>query len=236
MQNSTASTDAPPEIQVFRAGKVVYGHTEGAGTPEGLARELSRCLGPGIPGELFWLTQEHTAKVVPATKRFRESVADGFILNVSGTLGIIRTADCTPLFFWSDSQETAGLVHVGWRGLAGGIVTNLLDVLERQGTPAAGLNVWLGPAIEGGCYPVGSDLPGMFPGPSKKFWGFSRNSAGQWTLDVRSGIMHALQKAGVPARRISRSPVCTFCESQMPSYRRQGSGCGRLLNFIFMEP
>ena len=133
-------------------------------------------------------------------------------------------------------QYPAGLIHVGWRGLAAGILTNWIRMLKQCHLSLSVMNVWLGPAIEGKCYIVGKELPEMFSGPSLKFWGFCRNAHAQWTLDIRNGITNLLQDAGIPAHRIRRSGVCTFCSSEFPSYRREGKDCGRIMNFILRNP
>ena len=149
---------------------------------------------------------------------------------------MIRTADCTPLFIWDDRGDTAGLIHVGWRGLAGGILANLLNLLAKRDVDFSRLNAWMGPAIRGACYRVGEELPAMFPEPSGDFWGFASLPDKGLTLDVGRGIRNCLMKAGIPAERIGRSGLCTCCEEKLPSYRRDGPGCGRILNFILRKP
>jgi len=226
-----------PGLNIYRDGNLIYGHTLGAGDQDSLPGELSRCL--RIRKDRlgsYWLSQEHTCRVVESGSRDPGNTADGFILDTPGMIGIIRTADCTPLFFWDDRGDTAGLVHVGWRGLAGGILTNLRQLLEKRNVDFNQLNIWMGPAIEGACYPVGEELPAIFPGPSREFWGFSRLSGANLTLDVRKGIKNFLRDAGIPESRIVNSRVCTFCEGKLPSYRRDGPDCGRILNFILRKP
>lgn len=208
----------------------------GAATRAGLMIELIRRLGRDITRRAFWLTQEHTSRLVSSDGHPPGTVADGFFLRESGTVGMIRTADCTPLFFWDDTGETAGLIHVGWRGLAGGILDNWMRMLDNSQSSPPAMNIWLGPAIDGKCYVVGKELPKMFSGHGAEFWGFSRNAHAHWTLDIRNGITNLLQAAGIPSQRIRRSDICTFCSSEFPSYRREGPGCGRILNFILRNP
>lgn len=237
MSENASDSILCPGLNILRAGNVMYGHTLGAGDQDSLPAALSRCL--RIRDERlvsYWLAQEHTCRVVESCSRDPGNTADGFILDTPGIVGIIRTADCTPLFVWDDHGDTVGLVHVGWRGLAGGILTNLLQLLEKRDVDFSQLNIWMGPAIEGACYPVGEELPAMFPGPSREFWGFSRLSGKGLTLDVRRGIKNVLRNAGIPESRIVNSRVCTFCEGKLPSYRRDGPDCGRILNFILRKP
>lgn len=235
--DTTHATREPPDApRIYHAGNICFGHTQIATDPHDLEAILSKRLAFPITRPAFQLKQEHTSRIVGSQDHDGETAADGFVLEETGRPGIIRTADCTPLFFWNDNGATAGLVHVGWRGLAGGIVTNLIQLLRRRRIPFHSMNFWLGPAIEGQCYAVGDELPRLFPGPSPSFWGFSRGQRGQWRLDVRDGVENVLRQAGFPARRIRRSALCTFCSEGMPSYRREGPGCGRILNFILRIP
>ncbi|HDP93876.1 MAG TPA: laccase domain-containing protein [Candidatus Aminicenantes bacterium] len=236
MEKSPPNPAQPSGLQLFTTERITYGHTVGTATRDNLMIELSHRLGPDIARRAFWLTQEHTPRLASSFPHPPGTVADGFFLEETGTVGIIRTADCTPLFFWDDAGETAGLVHVGWRGLAAGILTNWTRMLNQRQSSLSVMNVWLGPAIEGRCYAVGNELPKMFFEPSAGFWGFSHNSRARWTLDIRNGITSFLQATGIPAHRIRRSGVCTFCSREFPSYRRQGPGCGRILNFILRHP
>ena len=63
----------------------------------------------------------------------------------------LRIADCLPLIVVS--HEAVGVVHCGWRGISGGIVTAFLDSL-----PDAPRRILLGPRICPDCYTVGEDV------------------------------------------------------------------------------
>ncbi|MBN1196179.1 MAG: polyphenol oxidase family protein [Candidatus Aminicenantes bacterium] len=236
MENHPPNLNPPFGLQLFFAQRIIYGHTVGAATRNDLMIRLERRLGRDIARRAFWLTQEHTSRLVSSASHPSGTVADGFFLRETGTVGMIRTADCTPLFFWDDTGETAGLIHIGWRGLAGGILDNWVRMLNKFQSNLPDMNIWLGPAIDGKCYVVGKELPAMFPQPGAEFWGFARDDHAQWTLDIRNGITNLLQAAGIPGHRIRRSDICTFCTNEFPSYRREGPDCGRIMNFILRNP
>ncbi len=52
----------------------------------------------------------------------------------------IRTADCAPICFWDEAKF--GIVHVGWRGLCGGICEKMLDVFNDNN-----VYVFVGPML-----------------------------------------------------------------------------------------
>jgi YfiH family protein len=162
------------------------------------------------------------------------------------TMAIIKTADCTPLFFWyhDDADCTiGGVVHVGWRGLLKGIEKKLLELLAvKFGTvDIRRLNIFLGPSIEKNCYPVGPDLYEMFSAKSYRDNIFSpfyskKDRVIKYLLDVKKGIRLSLKESGIPDQRIQASTLCTFCEKdRFPSYRRCPTPGKRIYNFLLLK-
>ncbi len=219
-------------ITLFSGTQITFGFTEGAGDASILREFLEHrgVIAPGIP--VFHLIQEHTNRIHRSDSVPPDTVGDGFLLDSPGTLGIIRTADCTPLFFWETIHGNAGLLHVGWKGLSLGIVENLLATLESGNGSSRNVHFYLGPAIEGDCYPVGEELLDHFPQDSPARAGFRHTPGGLLVLDVRDGITCILRNSGIPADQVTRSPICTFCDPRFPSFRRDGDGCGRILSFM----
>lgn len=170
---------------------------------------------------------------------------DGIILDELNTMAIIKTADCTPMFFWDDDYSIGGVIHIGWQGLAKGIATNLLTILEKNSISPDSLNFYFGPAIESGCYEVGPDLYERFASRFYRERVFSHHEEKPWKylLDIKKGISLSLQEWGVPADRITDVGICTFCEAgRFPSYRQDkrsgatGENCGRIYNFLLLKP
>ena len=225
-------TSAGTRISLFMGTRITFGYTEGAENESILRESLehSGVIAPGIPA--FSLIQEHTNRIHRSDSIPPETVGDGFILVSPGTLGTMRTADCTPLFFWETVHGNAGLLHVGWRGLALGIVENLLKSLANENVFSKEIHFYLGPAIGGDSYPVGKELLTHFPKGNPARAGFRHAPDGHLALDVRDGITRILRDSGTPADQITRSPICTFSDPRFPSFRRDGEGCGRLLSFM----
>lgn len=170
---------------------------------------------------------------------------DGIILDELNTMAIIKTADCTPMFFWDDDYSIGGVIHIGWQGLAKGIETKLLSLLEKRYISPDRLHFYLGPAIESQCYEVGEDLYEKFSPRWYREKVFSRHEEklGKYQLDIKKGISLSLQESGVPMERIIDVGICTFCEAErFPSYRQDrrsgatGENCGRIYNFLLLKP
>ena len=102
-----------------------------------------------VPEKAIFLNQVHGNRIVidPAGG---ES-ADGMIMSRGYGIPALRVADCLPVFaLWDDC---IGAAHAGWRGLAGGIVENLIAAVDQ---PLRWLII--GPCICGECYTVGEKV------------------------------------------------------------------------------
>ena len=79
--------------------------------------------------------------------------ADGFITSEKNTAYGIKTADCLPIIFWNDRNELSGL-HCGWRGVAYGIIDELL--MSQHGMKMQ--YAFFGPSISKYFFEVKEDL------------------------------------------------------------------------------
>lgn len=112
----------------------------------GLSGAGTRLKPHTVPENAVFLNQVHGSRIVhdPAGG---ES-ADGMVLKRGFGTPALKVADCLPLFaIWDD---WIGAAHAGWRGLANGIVENLIAAVDQ---PLR----WLvmGPSICGDCYVAG---------------------------------------------------------------------------------
>jgi len=186
------------------------------------------------------LEQVHGNKILQSSHISLDmETGDGILLDQKDTAAIIKTADCTPLFFWHDSFACGGILHIGWKGLLKDIQLKLLDILQTIPVDIQQLNFYLGPAIKKECYPVGRDLFDLFINKTyhdKIFSPIKNDKEDKYLLDVQRGIIISLIEAGIPKQRISTSQLCTFCEEErLPSYRRRPNSGKRIYNFLVLK-
>ena len=140
----------------------------------------------------------------------------------------LTVADCLPVFL-AGAEGWIGLLHCGWRGAAAGCVGSIVnEMVEASGRPASTIRAWIGPGIGASCYPVGPEVPGLFP---------------QEAVDHAGGIPHLdlprvaeiqLREAGLPDDSIARSGLCTSCRPDLFfSFRRDGPRSGRMAAVIW---
>ncbi len=189
--------------------------------------EILRAVAPSAP-PLAWAKQVHSAVALPA-RPGACGEGDALFTQESGLVLSVVTADCVPVLIAGPAGLAA--IHVGWRGLAGGVIPSTLEKL--QGRPEE-WTAWIGPAIGACCYEVGEGVaervvavsgPGIaFPGP-----------AGKPHLDLPGAARVQLAAAGVG--EVIVLPRCTRCdETTLWSYRREGKRAGRNLAFIWRAP
>jgi polyphenol oxidase len=186
-------------------------------------------------------------------------VGDGLITSTPGLLLAIQTADCLPIILVDPKRRVVGVFHAGWRGTLKRIVEKGVGEMRRRfGTQPTDLKAAIGPGIHSCCYQVGQEVRDQFesqfayslklfreveerdpvrekypmlfltarpPGHSelpKKIF-----------LDLVEANRQQLMAAGVPARSIKASPLCTNCRTDLLfSYRAEKGKTGRMMAVV----
>ncbi len=163
---------------------------------------------------------------------------DAMITHLPFLFLIIRTADCLPVLIVDEQRKVIAAVHCGWRGTQKKVVQEvILDLKIHYGCSPSSLLVAMGPHIKTDCYEVGEDVrhsyeqgifsPEIFrphPYRDKKYF-----------LDLKEANASQLLDAGAKKKNIYSLDICTHCESNLPSYRRDAQKAGRMLSFIGMS-
>jgi polyphenol oxidase len=181
---------------------------------------------------------------------------DGLITATPELLLGIQTADCLPVVLVDVKNRAVGIFHAGWRGTVQRIVEKGVGEMHRHfGTRPRDLKAAIGPGIQGCCYEVGDEVrtkfesqfeyaarlfrevkesdpvrdkypllfltaraPGHSDLPKKIF------------LDLVEANRQQLLAAGVPAKSIETSPLCTNCRPDLLfSHRAEKGKTGRMM-------
>ena len=151
--------------------------------------------------------------------------ADGLITDNPEIILTLKVADCVPVYL--SSSKIIGLIHSGWRGTAGGIVTNGISKMLEMGDNNREISIFLGPAIGLCCYEVDGEVAERFNKKAKK-----KMANGKWKLSLHKEISLQLTEMGIPSTNIKTSNLCTFESLKFHSYRRDGSKAGRMFAFM----
>lgn len=232
---------APARVCAFvttRAGGVSEGEyaalnlgASGGDDPERVAhnRAIVRSLLPAAPR---WMRQVHGTEVarLDALPRTVVPEADAAVTRTRGTVAVVLTADCMPVFLCDDEGEAVGIAHAGWRGMAAGVLENALAALDVEPRRAM---AWLGPAIGPEAFEVGPEVRAAFlagdPGTQAAF---RAHAHGKFMADLYTLARRRLERAGLT--RIFGGGFCTHRDARrFFSYRREKRS-GRMGAFIWI--
>jgi YfiH family protein len=180
-----------------------------------------------LPSEPIWLQQEHSTLVVSADAAL-VSAADGAFSRSVNTVCVVMTADCLPLLLCNQSGDQVAAVHVGWRGMANGIIDNAVASFDCA---PGDIVAWAGPCIGPTQFEIGDEVKAQLGGPDSAY---SMNSENRLVANLYALCRHRLESLGV--FNYSSSQACTYLDKErFFSYRRDGE-CGRMASLIWLDP
>ncbi|MCT0213036.1 MULTISPECIES: peptidoglycan editing factor PgeF [unclassified Synechococcus] len=206
--------------------------------------ELAGAISAGV--SVHRTRQVHGAKVLGADLATGEPwpAADGLFSREGGQSLWVCGADCTPVLFADGATGQVSACHAGWRGVAGRILPEAIEQMERLGSRREDLQVALGPAIHGAAYQVHADvalevaaslvsagLPDLLDAssdrlarlePLQRCGALSDDpQPDRFRLDIRAAAAQQLRLEGLSADQISVCPLCTAAEPLLfHSWRR----------------
>jgi YfiH family protein len=186
--------------------------------------------------QLLFLDQVHSNVIhlidkVPPKKL----KGDAMLTRLPSLLLVIRTADCLPVFIVDESRKVIAAVHCGWRGSAKRVVQRAIEKMKDcYGADPSSLLVGLGPCIGSGCYEVGDDVLESFmkKGHPQEFFRDHPLQKGKYLFDLRGANLSQIQSAGVKEENVFSIALCTHCDHNFLSFRRDRNKAGRMLSFI----
>jgi YfiH family protein len=192
---------------------------------------------PGFAGfQRVSLRQTHSDIIHIITAIPQERMeGDALMTDRFGILLIIKTADCLPTFVVDTQNRAVAAVHCGWRGTLKRVIAKTLQTMHLSyGSDFASLSVVLGPCIAQACYEVGPDVREKFKSEGLQNGVFDSHPAKKekYLFDLRETNRAQIIHVGVPEKNIFSVDLCTYCDSDLFSYRRDRGHAGRLINFI----
>jgi len=184
---------------------------------------------------------------------------DGLITSTPGLFLGIQTADCLPVILVDPKRRAVGVFHAGWRGTIQRIVEKGVGEMHRHfGSRPGDLKAAIGPGIHGCCYEVGAEVREKFQSqfsyaaklfreveerdPVREKYPMlflTARAPGHSVLpkniflDLVEANRQQLLAAGVPAKSIEASPLCTNCHPDLLfSYRAEKGKTGRMMGVV----
>lgn len=226
-----SNVETTGEIKIFQslgfsAGVVSKGHWK---KQEDIYNEIAGRL-PETDIRIIRPKQTHSAEILQIEEigNLSGPVADGLIADSEKVCLTVRTADCIPVLFAGKSAGIYGILHIGWRGLAGGIIESLFNRLKGLKIRPGDLVFYLGPSIGKCCFEIGDEVSALFD----DVYIYKKN--GRYFADLPGVSRNKIVRCGVKENDIWVSPECTFCErGRYYSYRRDGAAPLQMVSYIF---
>ncbi|MCB2225681.1 MAG: polyphenol oxidase family protein [Desulfarculaceae bacterium] len=197
---------------VAAASNRAWGDLAGT-TPEAEANRERLCAALGLEA-LAWAHQVHGIEVLAVDGEGPQGEADGLATNRPGVGLLIKQADCQALVLAAPERGVIANLHVGWRGNAAGMPGRGVAFLqERYGVEPHELFAAVSPSL-GACCGQFVNWRNELP---ESFLAFRR---GEDCFDLEAATRAQLIAAGLRPERIETSGVCTVCDRDYYSYRR----------------
>ena len=218
----------------------------------------------GRPWPLITLRQIHSDVIHCVDGVPKKGLAgDGLVTNQPAILIAVQTADCLPVILVDAKRRAVGVFHAGWRGTARRIVEKGVGEMRRWfGTLPRDLAAAIGPGIHSCCYEVGAEVQERFASQFDYAADLFRESKEsdpirerypllfltarapghselpkKIFLDLVEANRRQLLAAGVGARNITASPLCTSCNGNtLFSYRAAKGPTGRMMGVAGIKP
>jgi len=190
-----------------------------------------------LPQQPHWLTQVHGNRVIELSDMDEQRMApkaDASYTRAAGQVCAVMTADCLPILLCHRQHKVIAAVHVGWRGLAQGVIEAALTHFDGHTNHGPQVLAWLGPAISSQAFEVGEEVYRTLALDQDSVACFTTSSDARWYADLYELARLRLRKAGVTA--IYGGEFCSYTDSaRFFSYRRDGKSTGRMASLIWMN-
>ena len=213
----------------FDSLNVGYGVGDDPLLVAGNRRRLQEHLGLNF---LVSARQVHDDRILsisePQARDCEHAGFDALITNQPGVGLLIQQADCQAVVLHDPVNRVVANVHSGWRGSVANIIAKTIDRMTADfGSDPAQMAAAISPSLGPCCAEFVhflSELPKEFHAHQVRpayfdFWAISRQQ---------------LQEAGVLAAHIQTAAVCTRCDPNYFSYRREGK-TGRSATVIALQ-
>ena len=163
---------------------------------------------------------------------------DSLVTAVPGHVLVSYYADCVPLLFLDPVKKVIANSHAGWRGTAADIAGGTLRQMSQNfNCRPIDILVGIGPSISITHFEVGHEVIQMFehfPLEAKPY--MKQKSDKKWHIDLREINQELLLQAGVLAKNIEVSDLCTYEHPDLFfSHRRDGSKRGNMAAMIALK-
>jgi YfiH family protein len=176
---------------------------------------------------LIYMDQTHgdNIEIIKDSSINRIQNCDALITNVKNIPIMVMVADCIPIMIFDPVKEIVAVVHAGRNGTFKEIVKK--TILKMQSN-VDDILVYMGASIDQCCYEIGNELSEIV------IKSFGQKYIKEGFLDLKQMNYDQVTSIGVKEKNIEISPICTCCNKDYFSYRREGK-TGRFAGLMMLR-
>lgn len=167
---------------------------------------------------LVFMEQIHGANVEIVTEAKSQTLpkCDAMITKLKGVALCVMVADCIPVILYDEKAEVIAVAHAGRGGVGQKIVNKtVFMMIDRFSSKLEEIKILMGASIKPCCYEVKKDV-------TQGFENYLHVEGEKIYLDIVSKCRDDLKEIGIKEQNIDISPICTCCDRDYFSYRRDG--------------
>jgi YfiH family protein len=158
---------------------------------------------------------------------------DAIVTNVPGIFPLMTFADCVPIVLFDPIHKAIGLVHAGWKGTVGGIVTLAIAALTREfGSEPSQIIAGIGPSIGPCCYEVGAEVIAAARARPEITPALVTTADEHIHFDLWQANRLRMLHSGLKEENIEVARLCTACNRHLLFSHRGDRGQSGRLAFV----
>lgn len=166
----------------------------------------------------------HGNKVKVVDINFRRKIidsVDGLITEDRQVCLSVTVSDCVPILFYDNRNQIIGIAHAGWRGVLSNITSIVITKMKKKfKSNPKDIEIYIGPHIKKCHFEIKEDIVDKFKTYNKHV--LCRDN--KIFVDLEKIIITQLSGLGVPKNNINISSICTYCNKNYFSFRRDNLG------------
>lgn len=166
---------------------------------------------------------------------------DGLVTNLKDVALVTSLADCQGILLYDKNKKAIANIHSGWKGTLNKIVVNAINLMiDTYNSNPNDIEAYLTPSIMKCCFEVDKDVVDMFKDNFDDIvdlisLGDIKEGKQKYYIDLLTLNKRTLLNLGIKEENIISSNICSKCNDNIQSYRRDKSESGRNIAIICMQ-
>ena len=168
---------------------------------------------------LIYMDQTHSSNIIVIKDSSQNKIenCDGLITNIKNIPLMVMVADCIPILFYEPVKNVIAVAHAGRNGTFNEIAKKtIIKMIDEFNCSDSDILVYFGASIHECCHEIGQEIAKV---ADEKYVSVKDD---RWYLDLHSMNFDQLLSVGVLENNIDISKICTCCDKDYFSYRREG--------------